>query len=583
MQLFFIHLVLLFFLFCSAPVLAQEKPEFPADSQQFKILFISSYEKQYSVQRQMEKGLAQVLNNNQQQHEIFYEFMYASRIRDKQFHTVYADYLIRKFSGIPLDYIVVWADDASIFLNDYPELFPDAKRIYLQKPAHLELVKQNLHSIIGIRTDLERSVTEMLEIQQPEKLLLIGSTENSVAQTRYSQIVAALRELNSEVEVEYIVNQPLDAIQSQLEKQSSENTVAFFTPMFSDGKGVNLSPYEIAHRLAEKSHVPIFTYLENLVGSGVVGGYVISQTTQGRLIGEIIRDQKPAGTDIDLTPMESIYDWSAVEKWHLDKDKIPAAAVIVNRPHKLLKEYYPHIIAGTIFIGIQMVLIIFLVINQTKRRRAEYELMQHRDQLEELVAERTNELLESHRELAEDEARFRSLSDATFEGIVFVINGKVIELNKSMARMLKHPIADIVGKDATDFVDPAQKERVKEKLRSNYVSPYETLLIDKDGNSFPVSIHGRSFSYKGQRVRVAAIRDLRELKKAQQEIQTLQGILPICASCKKIRDDSGYWNKIEEYIQNHSDALFSHGLCTDCAEQLYGDEPWFSAIDKSKL
>ena len=62
-----------------------------------------------------------------------------------------------------------------------------------------------------------------------------------------------------------------------------------------------------------------------------------------------------------------------------------------------------------------------------------------------------------------------------------------------------------------------------------------------------------------------------ELKKAHDEIQILSGMLPICASCKKIRDDKGYWNKIESYIQEHSEAEFSHGMCPDCAKKLYPD------------
>lgn len=62
-----------------------------------------------------------------------------------------------------------------------------------------------------------------------------------------------------------------------------------------------------------------------------------------------------------------------------------------------------------------------------------------------------------------------------------------------------------------------------------------------------------------------------ELQKAITEIKTLQGIVPICASCKKIRDDSGYWHQVEAYVQKHSEAEFSHSLCPDCARKLYPD------------
>jgi YesN/AraC family two-component response regulator len=62
-----------------------------------------------------------------------------------------------------------------------------------------------------------------------------------------------------------------------------------------------------------------------------------------------------------------------------------------------------------------------------------------------------------------------------------------------------------------------------------------------------------------------------ELKKALSEIKTLQGIIPICASCKKIRDDKGYWEKLESYISHHSGAEFTHGICPDCVREKYPD------------
>jgi ABC-type nitrate/sulfonate/bicarbonate transport system substrate-binding protein len=61
------------------------------------------------------------------------------------------------------------------------------------------------------------------------------------------------------------------------------------------------------------------------------------------------------------------------------------------------------------------------------------------------------------------------------------------------------------------------------------------------------------------------------LQEAIKEIKTLRGILPICSYCKKIRDDKGYWNQIEEYLHEHSDAKFSHGICKECADKYYPD------------
>ena len=60
-----------------------------------------------------------------------------------------------------------------------------------------------------------------------------------------------------------------------------------------------------------------------------------------------------------------------------------------------------------------------------------------------------------------------------------------------------------------------------------------------------------------------------ELQAALADVKALSGLLPICASCKKIRDDNGHWRNLEHYIQEHSEAQFSHGLCGDCIEKLY--------------
>lgn len=64
-----------------------------------------------------------------------------------------------------------------------------------------------------------------------------------------------------------------------------------------------------------------------------------------------------------------------------------------------------------------------------------------------------------------------------------------------------------------------------------------------------------------------------ELKAALAQVRTLSGLLPICANCKKIRDDQGYWTQIESYIREHSEADFSHGVCPECIENLYPDIP----------
>ncbi len=66
-----------------------------------------------------------------------------------------------------------------------------------------------------------------------------------------------------------------------------------------------------------------------------------------------------------------------------------------------------------------------------------------------------------------------------------------------------------------------------------------------------------------------------QLKDSIDEVKRLSGLLPICAKCKKIRDDDGYWQQVETYIQSHTEATFSHGLCPVCLDETYGSKKWY--------
>ncbi|PYU97500.1 MAG: hypothetical protein DMG10_30735 [Acidobacteria bacterium] len=74
-----------------------------------------------------------------------------------------------------------------------------------------------------------------------------------------------------------------------------------------------------------------------------------------------------------------------------------------------------------------------------------------------------------------------------------------------------------------------------------------------------------------ERKRTEAEREvvIAELRDALSNVKHLHGLLPICASCKRIRDDHGYWNDVEEYIRKHTEADFTHGICPDCMNKLY--------------
>lgn len=188
------------------------------------------------------------------------------------------------------------------------------------------------------------------------------------------------------------------------------------------------------------------------------------------------------------------------------------------------------------------------------------------------------ELEKSNQSLKDSELKYRSLSDAAFEGIVISENGIIQEANKTFGDMFYYDVSEVIGMKSIDFVASEAKTKIGEKINTDFELAYETIGQRQDGSRLPVEIQSKMYVYKGRKTRISAIRDLTEKKKKEDEISILSGLLPICSSCKKIRDDRGYWNQIESYIESHSKAKFSHGICGTCQDKLYGKEEWYKEM-----
>ena len=120
--------------------------------------------------------------------------------------------------------------------------------------------------------------------------------------------------------------------------------------------------------------------------------------------------------------------------------------------------------------------------------------------------------------LKESEERYRMLSKLTFEGIVLHENGIVVDINLSGAKMISYKHEEIVGKKVFDFLDKKDIPKVIENLEKSFSIPYEVTGVKKDGTKFPIEVEGRDVIRETdkRKLRVAALRDITERKKAQQ-------------------------------------------------------------------
>ena len=149
----------------------------------------------------------------------------------------------------------------------------------------------------------------------------------------------------------------------------------------------------------------------------------------------------------------------------------------------------------------------------------------------------------------------------------------------------------MLGHEVWEFLVEEEREKARrahEERLAGLASPdqhFERQFRHRDGRRVPVLVQSRLLRDEGGKIvgTRATIQDISERKRSEEErerlivelqealarIKTLSGLLPICSSCKKIRDDKGYWSQIETYIRDHTEADFSHGLCPVCADELY--------------
>lgn len=183
------------------------------------------------------------------------------------------------------------------------------------------------------------------------------------------------------------------------------------------------------------------------------------------------------------------------------------------------------------------------------------------------------------------------ISEATNRALLRAMPDYILQLNNEGTILSATPAThgefflprELEGKTFSDIY-PADKAAelqrlVRIVLESRTVQHFEFSIENNDSRYF----YEHRIAHCGEDRVMLVIRDitqrvemeqekewlLQEFQDALAKIKTLNGLIPICASCKKVRDDKGYWNQIEEYIQTHSQAEFSHGVCPGCMEELY--------------
>ncbi|MCI0841177.1 MAG: PAS domain S-box protein, partial [Chloroflexi bacterium] len=192
--------------------------------------------------------------------------------------------------------------------------------------------------------------------------------------------------------------------------------------------------------------------------------------------------------------------------------------------------------------------------------------------------------------LSRSEWRYRHMVESASD-IVCTLDdeGYFTYINQPITKYTGYTEEDLLGRHFTEIVSPDWKNRVlrtciidtrafgKECVMEFPVATRSSGVCWLEQTMAPMFDDGKIVGFQGIARDITARKEIEsereslitELREALSKIKTLSGLLPICASCKKVRDDNGYWNQIETYISAHSDADFSHSICPSCVKELY--------------
>ena len=191
-----------------------------------------------------------------------------------------------------------------------------------------------------------------------------------------------------------------------------------------------------------------------------------------------------------------------------------------------------------------------------------------------------------HRYIRELEERFFDLSIDLLCMLDF--NGYFKRLNRTWEAALGFTRQELMAKPFIEFVHPDDRERTMRQNREvrggGQARLFENRYLCKDGsyrwllwNATPDSSLSVIYSVARditERKRADAEREalVQQLQNALAEVRTLQGILPICSYCKRVRDDQNYWESVDAYISRHTNTQFSHSICPNCYRNVVENE-----------
>ena len=320
--------------------------------------------------------------------EITSESLALLRFERTGYDTLLADFYRRKYALSPPDLIVAVLEPSLDFLLRHADtLFHGVPIVFSGVDASTLQGKALPHNVTGVlvKRTFAGTLEDVLRLQpQTRHIFVVGGTSSF---DRYLQglVRRDLGPLESRVHITYLFEESMDALHKRLAKLPDRSAILYIT-IFTDGAGRRFVPHEVAASIAATANAPVYVFLDQYIGLGVVGGNVYSFDAHQRDVVElgarILGGASPASLPIrEPDAQVDMFDARQLRRWKIDEARLPLRSVVQYREPSAWDQYRWQIAATMAVFLTQAALIAALLLARTRQRRAEAEARQERDNL----------------------------------------------------------------------------------------------------------------------------------------------------------------------------------------------------------
>ena len=365
-----------------------------------------------------------------------------------------------KYKDTSIDLIFAVDTAASIFLLTYEDtLFPDIPIVTISNRtiAVQSRMKPNWTGIFPEKR-IKETIDTAVRLQPKTKNVAVISGSSETDHLIEKEARQIFMEYDNYFNFIYLTNLPMEQILEEV-AVLPEHTIVLYLLTLVDSVGKAFVPKEILKDITAASNAPVYALWESLIGSGVIGGYMISTEVEGEMLTDIgLRILK--GENIKNIPVEKalnayLFDWSQMERWNIDERELPPGSIILNREYTFWDFYKLHLIGAVSIILLEAFLIILLLAQQSKLKSIRKTLTKSQEELENKVKKRTNDLTAINHKLEHEIVNHKESK----EHIQFLLEEKDIIL-KEVHHRIKNNMTTMMSLLSLQSMDMENTEAV---------------------------------------------------------------------------------------------------------------------------